>query len=274
MKNVLIPTDFSESANRAAILGTEIAKKLGTGITFLHLISTPVEWRKIPLEKERLYPETKAAIGDAKDALLKLEKVSEKNGVETCSSLIFNTGIEDIQKYIKKESYSMVAMGTHGIKGIYKVIGSNTLKVINKSPVPVLLVKENSPVQLPVKIALASDFEEESLPEIETFMDLAKKLEATVEALFVNTPYNFQETSAINDRLKKALGQYPPESINIHTINAHNEERGIEMFLETNKCDLMAIITHGKAGLTPLYRRSITETLINHLEIPVLSLNT
>lgn len=274
MKNVLIPTDFSESANRAASLGTEIAKKLGAGVTFLHLISTPVEWRKIPLEKESLYPETKAAIGDAKDALLKLEKASEKNGVETCSSLIFNTGIEEIQKYIKKESYSLVAMGTHGIKGIYKMIGSNTLKVINSSPVPVLLLKEDSPTNLPQKIALASDFEEESLTQVETLMELAKKLGASVEALFVNTPYNFQETTAINEKLEKVLGHYPQELLHINVINAHNEERGIEMYLKTNKCDLMAIVTHGRSGLTPLYRRSITEALINHLEIPVLSLNT
>lgn len=274
MKNILIPTDFSESANRAAILGTEIAKKLGAGITFLHLISTPVEWRKIPLEKESLYPETKAAIGDAKDALLKLEKASEKNGVETCSSLIFNTGIEDIQKYIKKESYSLVAMGTHGIKGIHKVIGSNTLKVINKSSIPVLLVKEDSPTNLPQKLALASDFEEESQTEIEALMELAKRLGASVEAVFVNTPYNFQETTSINEKLENIFGHYPEELIHINIINAHNEERGIEMFLKTNKCDLMAIITHGRSGLTPLYRRSITEALINHLEIPVLSINT
>lgn len=274
MKNVLIPTDFSESANRAAILGTEIAKKLGAGITFLHLISTPVEWRKVPLEKESLYPETKAAIGDAKDALLKLEKASEKKGVETCSSLVFNTGIEEIQKYIKKENYSLVAMGTHGIKGIYKLIGSNTLKVLNSSPVPVLLMKEDSPTNLPQKIALASDFEEESQNKIETLMELAKALGVPVEALFVNTPYNFQETTTINEKLKKMLGHYPPELIHMNIFNAYNEERGIEMFLKTNKCDLMAIITHGRSSVSPLYRRSITEALINHLEIPVLSFNT
>ena len=76
------------------------------------------------------------------------------------------------------------------------------------------------------------------------------------------------------EKLEKILGHYPKELLHINVINAHNEERGIEMFLKTNKCDLMAIVTHGRSGLTPLYRRSITEALINHLEIPVLSLNT
>ncbi len=274
MKNVLIPTDFSESAALASDYGIAIAKKLNAGVTFLHIVSTPVEWKKIPLEKESLYPETKAAIGDAKDGLFKLERMAEKEGVEACTSLIFNTGIEEIPRYINKENFSLVVMGTHGQKGINKMMGTNTLKVITRSTVPVLAVKVTDKHALPSKWLLASDFQEESRENFAVLMELAQSLEASVQVLYVNTPYYFAESTDIQEKMEKFLSHFPDSRIKRNIINAHNEERGIESFLRSCECDLVAVVTHGRTGLTPLFRRSITERLINHLDIPVLSMNS
>lgn len=273
MKSVLIPTDFSESAARASEYGIAIAKKLKAGVTFLHIVSTPVEWKKIPLEKESLYPEIKAAIGDAKDRLCKLERMAEKEGVQACTSLIFNMGIEEIQKHINKENYDLVLMGTHGQKGIHKMMGTNTLKVINRSPVPVLAVKVTDKHELPLRWLLVSDFQKESIESFGILMELAKNLEASVQVLYVNTPYYFEESTEIEEKIDNFLDRFPESRVKRNTINAHSEERGIETFLRSCECDLVAVITHGRAGLTPHFRRSITERLINHLDIPVLSLN-
>ncbi|SDK66373.1 Nucleotide-binding universal stress protein, UspA family [Salinimicrobium catena] len=274
MKNVLIPTDFSKSAELAAKYGVEIAKQLNSGVTFLHIISTPVEWKKIPLEKESLYPETKAAIGSAKDALFKLERMAENQGVDACTSLIFNTGIEEIPKYISKNSYNLVVMGTHGQKGIDKVMGTNTLKVINRSTVPVLAVKLTDRHSLPKNWVLVSDFQDESREKFETLLELAQGLQAHIQVLYVNTPYYFLESGDIQDKMEGFLSTMPKDRVKRNIINARNEERGIENFLKSCECDLVAVVTHGRSGLLPLFRRSMSERLINHLTIPVLSLNT
>lgn len=273
MKRILIPTDFSESANRASDLALEIAKKLNLGVTFLHLIATPVEWKKIPLEKEQLYPETKAAIGDAKDSLFKLERKAEQLGVDTTTSLVFNTGMEQVQRYINKDHYQLVVMGTHGVHGLDKMAGTNAYKVINRSPVPVLALKATDKAVIPTKWVVASDFEPESDPGIHKLMQLAESLGASVQALYINTPYNFVETPAIEEKMNRALTRFSDLSITKRVINAHNEENGIRTFLKNCECDLVAVITHGKYGFTSLFRRSITEELINHLEIPILSMN-
>ena len=69
MKRILIPTDFSETATHAVHYGVEIAKLLKAEVCFLHLISIPLDWEKLPPEKENLYPEIRERISDAKDAL-------------------------------------------------------------------------------------------------------------------------------------------------------------------------------------------------------------
>ncbi len=59
MKNILVPTDFSDCAKAAEDIALEFAKKANAKIHFLHLLMTPVDWVKLSLEKEKLYPETK-----------------------------------------------------------------------------------------------------------------------------------------------------------------------------------------------------------------------
>jgi len=78
------------------------------------LIATPVEWNKLPLEKESLYPETKTAIGDATSRLNNLVRKTEILGVDACYSFVYNLGVENIPEYISKSKYKLVVMGTHG----------------------------------------------------------------------------------------------------------------------------------------------------------------
>lgn len=273
MKSILIPTDFSESANHAARIGVQLAKKLKAGVSFLHLLSTPVEWAKLSLEKEKLYPETKTKIGDAKDALLKLERRAEKDGVEANSMLLFNQGIEDITTYIKKDRHFLVVMGTHGEKGVGRLMGSNTQRVLRNSPVPVLAVKIHDKLVRLKKIGLASDFEEKSRESFNSLLNLAKDLELEAEIVFVNVPYNFMETIRIEKTMEKFLNPYPEMKIKTFIYNAYNEERGIGMYIKSQRPDIIATITHKHSELVKFFRPGITEGLINNFDLPVLSLH-
>ena len=273
MKRVLIPTDFSECANHAANIGLELAKKLDSEVSFLHLINTPVDWSKLSLEKENLYPETKEAIGDAKDELLKLERRAEKLGIDANSLLLFNQGIEEIQNYISKEKYCLVVMGTHGQKGMKKLMGSNTQNVLKKSPVPVLSVKQTDRPSPFKKIGIASDFHEESLHSFKDILDLAKNLGFEIEVVYVNTPYTFMESNQIEKAMDVFLEEETDVKEKRFIYNAKNEERGIGMYIASEKPDIIATITRQHSDLEKIFRPGVTESIINHFNLPVLSIN-
>ena len=44
MKNILVPTDFSENCIKAAHFAIKMAKTYGAEIHFLHQMTTPVDW--------------------------------------------------------------------------------------------------------------------------------------------------------------------------------------------------------------------------------------
>ncbi|MFO7720960.1 MAG: universal stress protein [Gillisia sp.] len=273
MSRILIPTDFSECAENAIENGLTIAKQLQADITFLHLIATPVEWNKLPLEKESLYPETKVAIGDATSRLNNLVRKAETLGVEACYSLVYNLGVENIPEYITKSEYKLVVMGTHGKKGDKNAMGSNTQKVIRNSSVPVLTIKTNQKIEKFEKIVIASDFHKKSEDAFYIMVNLALQLKFNIEILYVNVPYQFRESKDIDHTMVEFLKQFPDKPIKKFVVNAYNVPRGIDEFIQSSKPDIIGNITHGHTGLLNYFSPSITESVINHSLLPVLSIN-
>ncbi len=53
LKNILVPTDFSENCNKAADLDIKMAKRYNSEIHFFHLIQTSVDWVQLDKLKEK-----------------------------------------------------------------------------------------------------------------------------------------------------------------------------------------------------------------------------
>ncbi len=274
MKNILIPTDFSPCAKVAENIGLEIAKLAQAEIHFLHIVSTPIEWIKLPLEREELYPETKAEIAKAKSELNSLVSRATKLGLKSSQFLVFDKNREEIERHIKHHHHDFVVMGTHGTKGFKELIGSNTQKVIRASTVPTLIVKENQNDFSVKNIVFASNFESDAINPFLEVSKFAELLKAQIHLLYVNMPFSFIETDEAHAKMSSFLSKCGGNSCSLNIYNALNEERGIEKFSESIKADIIALTTHGKTGFSKLLSPSICESLANHTNTPVLSINT
>ena len=274
MKNILVPTDFSDCAKVAEEVGLQIAKKANAEIHFLHIQSTPVNWVKLSLERESLYPETQAEIGHAKAELGELVRRAEKLGLKAHQFLVFDRGREEIDQHIKHHQHDFIVMGSHGSSGLKEIIGTNTQRVVRNSFVPVLVVKEK-PRNFDFKqVVFASTFEEDVHKPFLKVVEFADLMEANTNLLYVNMPFHFKETDEIESSMLQFMDKCPREGkCSMSVFNALNEERGILKFSEKIKADAIALTTHGKTGFMKMISPSITESLVNHSDIPVLSVN-
>jgi len=274
MKNILVPTDFSDAANRAADIAMAIAEKSDAEVHFLHLLITPVPWVKLDKEKEKRFPETLKEIGHAKDALSKLVKKAEENGLKAEQFLVHDVGREEIIKHIPFHHHDFLVMGSRGASGAKEYfVGSNAQKVLREAKIPVLIVKETS--IWPVKnVVFASNFEEDVKEPFQAVIKLADLNESNIHLLYVNVPFSFEETDRSLEKMH-AFHETCPRggTCTTNIYNSLNEERGILKFAKTVEADLIALTTHGKTGFLRLMSKSITESLANHAEIPILSIN-
>jgi len=145
-KNILIPTDGSELSHRAVVQGVALAKSVGAKVTafFAAPPATPIVYRNslpvgytTPGDHDRMIEKTAA------NYLGFVERAARKARVE-CESVHVTSDYpeEDILKLARKKKCDLIVMGTHGQSGLRGVfIGSVTQKVLNRSKIPVLVVR-------------------------------------------------------------------------------------------------------------------------------------
>lgn len=272
MKKILVPTDFSDCAEAATDFAILLAKKSGAEICFLHLQATPADWIALSREKEGLYPETVHAIGSAKSALSACIHKAEHQGVKAHRSLVYSSERADILREQEAHGFDLIVMGSHGVKGFNKLIGSHALYMLRNASAPVLTVKQavREPVQ---HILFVSDFADVSREAFTPLAQLADALQARIDLLYVNTTEAPVPPEEVPKNMKKvaSYGQLKA-GCHKHIVKASSVIEGVEQFVRKKPVDLIAICTHGRKGLQRLFSPSIAERLANQCKRPLWSI--
>tara|TARA_R110000737_G_scaffold123108_1_gene155132 strand:+ start:2902 stop:3732 length:831 start_codon:yes stop_codon:yes gene_type:complete len=274
MKNILVPTDFSENCNKAADLGIQMAKLYNAEIHFFHLIHTPVDWVKLDKLKEKRYPDTLKEIGSAKSALRELEKKAEKENLKCRTFLEYQLITTNILRHSGHFHHDFIITGSSGTKGtVRELFGSNVEKIVRKSDVPVIVVKEQE-VSFPFKnIVFVSDFIEDVSEAFKHVISIAKKCNAHIRLLRINTQSDTNSITAGLNPIKKFLEKFPElKNYSMHVTNELSVETGINTFLVNESADLLAMSTHGSTGFLSLFSKSIAEGVTNHSSLPVMTI--
>jgi len=274
MKKILVPTDFSDCADNGANAAIAIAKKTGADIRFVHLMAIPVDWINLEDNCSKMYPEVTKKVNNANHKLDKLVENAEKGGVSAVKELCYNESYDYIINSVKTQAIDLIVMGSHGARGFRELLaGSNTQKIVRLSPVPVLIVKRDTQNFNVKNIVFASDFSEEVMEEFKQVVDFTKRIGAKLHLLFVNTPLNFTDSFEIKIKMGAYALHAPDrvESTNVYNCNTLDE--GLIEFSKEHGGDMLAMITHGRKGISRLFNRSITESVVNHYDMPVLSLH-
>jgi nucleotide-binding universal stress UspA family protein len=272
MKKILVPTDFSDCAEAAADFAIQLAKKSGAEICFMHLQATPADWVALSREKESMYPETVHAIGSAKSELSECIHKAEHQGVKAHRSLVYSSERGDILREQEAHGFDMIVMGSHGVKGLKKLIGSHALYMLRHASVPVLTVKHS--VREPVKHMLfVSDFTDVSQESFTPLAQLADTLDAHIDLLYVNTAGEAEVPKEVTLNMERvaSYGELK-QGYTQNIVKANSVKEGVEQFARENTVDMIAICTHGHKGIKRLFSPSIAERLANHCELPLWSI--
>jgi len=140
-KRVLIATDGSENAEKAASYGMYLAKAACAEVHVLYVISTQhaVTTRTVKSWSEGLeeYLKDKGRI-----AIGNVEKMGEEAGVKVKSVFLKGIPADKILEYAQENNIDLIVVGTHGLTGIKKfLIGSIAEKVVRHSRVPVMVIR-------------------------------------------------------------------------------------------------------------------------------------
>jgi nucleotide-binding universal stress UspA family protein len=140
-KKILIATDGSENAEKAALYGMDIAKATGAEIHALYVVSTEhAGTARTVMGWTEAFEEYLANKGGA--ATGHVENLGKEAGIKVEPVYLRGSPAEKILEYAEENNIDLIVMGTQGITGIKKfLIGSVAENVLRHSKVPVMIVR-------------------------------------------------------------------------------------------------------------------------------------
>lgn len=140
-KKILVATDGSENARRAASYGVNIAKATGAEVHALYIISTQhaVTTRTV-MGWSEAFEEYLANKGGV--AIADVEKLGKEAGVKVEPVFLKGIPADKILNYAEENNIDLIVMGTHGLTGIKRfLIGSVAESVVRHSKAPVMVIR-------------------------------------------------------------------------------------------------------------------------------------
>lgn len=279
MKNILLPTDFSENSWNAINYAIRFFKKMPCNFYLLH-----VDRLSYLLTGDIPYVPTDAAIEEVytKPSKIKLRKILKniskqfpKHKNHRFYTLTeYNFFIDSVKKVVKEQDIDLIVMGTKGAAGLDQyIMGTNTSDVITKVNCNVLAIPENARYTKLTEIAFPTDFlwnyYMRTLQPLSNILDTKKP---SLKILHIG-----QKESDLNkDQIKnkELLEKYfKNHNISFHFLTNKKIEDGIQCFIESRSINMICMVAKSLNYFQKILFHSKVEELSYHLEIPFLVLH-
>ena len=222
----------------------------------------------------------RAVIKEATEKLSLCKKsIAATEGILVQTKLYEGLVTETILHAAKIHKASLIVMGTLGSAAAKeKILGSKTAAVIGKTVIPVLVIPLLSEWKTPKNILLAiHNFKEAGKDMVSPVFDLTSLFNATLHL----AKFTDMDTASSADYLadKKGLaasagklGEKYQTAIKTVHLDGHRFEKTIEKYIRDKGIDITAMITHRRAFLKSIFKRSMTKKMSYHTAIPLLAI--
>lgn len=197
------------------------------------------------------------------------------------------TPAETIVSYAEAEDIDLVAMGTHGRRGVNRMLfGSVTEEVVRKTPCPTLTVRTGAdvaPGRAVRRILVPIDFSDASDTAVQHAKEIALTYGAEIDLLHVveepfypptyDVPASHFPTQEVVDSAETQLGDMARDEIGYEHVmveaTSGRPYRTILDYIDENDVDLTVIATHGRTGMDRLLLGSVAERVLRQSPEPV-----
>ncbi len=285
IRRILVPVDFTEHAENAAVYALRIASKLKADIMLLHVFFDPSQTAYAPLESFAYSVEFDAINKDVEQSVeqnlsefaRKLKEVQKKEklrGVTVKYDLVMGTASGEILAYCEEYKPGLLVMGTRGkeIEGI-RSFGSVTAKIIEKSPVPVLAVPKGYDAKVrstPKKVLYATDFRDADYWALSKLASFVKPFGSKIYCVHVD-----EEITDEHEELMHQVRRFVNDTLEIYNLECGLLETvdvrlGLEDFIQEREMDLLAMTTHSRSLFERVFKPSFTKKFLFVTDIPLL----
>jgi len=274
MKRILVPTDFSPTAEKAFRFALDLAAR-AKGTIILYHTYIPIESTFIGTEKTRKLYNTQIEANIEKRLQRLKKKVTDGSNEVDVSTIVGRSPlINNILGFAEHNHIDLIVMGTQGASGLKKtIIGSVAARVIEKSDLPVLLVPAKYELSEPLQFVFATNFSNTDKTALANVGEMAKLYNAGITVLHFQSVFTEHAEKEKNDYdtyahyLHKELNKY---KIRFHMLEVSSVIETMETLDKMFPYDVMAMVRRKKTFLEKFFVKSFTQNMAYVITKPLL----
>ena len=271
---ILIPVDFSATSTKAIVYAATIAK-LNKGELFLLYVRA----KKSTANIKNSIADLRELTGESENYKKLLEKtaneIREKYSIPVKVIIGVGNRISEIINVAEKKRVGLIVMGTRGSESASNLFsGSNSHKVVSRSQIPVMTVRNENRKAKFSNILLPIDLSEHTRQKVNVAIQVAKMHAAKIHLLGMlgsGDASDFGKLSSIMYQVKKRIEQDDIEVSSELIKFVGNFAARTLSNVRRSKADVIITMTDQKNGKGFLARKFDRE-LVDESAIPVLSI--
>ncbi|MBD0822839.1 universal stress protein [Aestuariibaculum marinum] len=279
MKNILLPTDFSENSWNAIKYAVKFFEDDKCHFYLLHvnrvsdnyMNGSPYIVSDEVLEDVYIKPSKH----QLRSFLKRIATELTPNINHKFHTLFeYNFFIDSIRKHVEEKHIDLIVMGTKGSDGLRKIImGSNTGDVIKKVKCNTLTVPEKATLTNIKEIAFPSDFSlTYNFQILQPLLDILEHNKASLRVLHISK----NKTSLNSEQLKnrELLQDYFSNiESSFHYLTNRKLEDAVQCFIDSRDINMICMVAKNLNYFQQILFHSQIEELSYHLKIPFLVLH-
>jgi nucleotide-binding universal stress UspA family protein len=277
MNNFLVPIDFSETSKNAARYAAYISTLVPDAHLILYNVFDSLEYGS---DSSPLGTDAEEDAGRHTIMELALESVKREISDITTARITLvaeesNRFLDTLEKYVRNNDIQLIIMGITGSTRLGQIfMGSNTLNLVKRGIVPVIIVPPHAHSQSAKNVMLLTDFKdiENTIPvdEVKTVLDLFRPRLHIVNVDHEHYVQVTEEYKAERGKLETMLKEYQPE---FYFIRLFDFMDAINQFVVDNKIDLILTFPRRHSFLSNVFKTTNTTQLAYHSYVPIVALH-
>jgi nucleotide-binding universal stress UspA family protein len=271
MKNILLPTDFSEAARNAICYAVQLFSHTNCRFILLNVFQVPQSVGVLISVNEILAEDAQKALD--KEMRLVLERLSYPQ-IKFESMALPGSFHEMVGHVVKNRQIDLVVMGTLGAGGMVgKLLGSNTARVLREVPCPVLAVPYDTEYRSLRSVVFASDGESvHGYPgQWETLASMMSGTRPNFTTLHVTDPETAEDEkwlrSMMQTKNSKAAVAYDTSEVTAYHTNV---TEGIKKYVLEHSADMLVMVAHRYNWFERIFHHSVTQDMVMQNLLPIM----
>lgn len=270
MKNVILPTDFSDNAWKAMCYAAQLYHKQPINYHVLHTVLVPYSQLEAGLVQD-----VSVMLNEAEEELNRIvtrfKELDHHNQSEFKVICRF-AALADVISMIEEElgGETTIVMGTKGVTGAAELfLGTMSSHVVAHSKSHVVVVPSAALLKAPERMMFAIDDQGiNRKEEVEPLIQLALDHKAFLK--IVNVPSAAENILEFGGAEQTALSQFFM-GINhgYYSLDGEYKEDELIRFAESNDIHLLVMIKRKRGFWENLFHHSLTKSMVFHSDLPI-----